>query len=375
MHRDEVSVRVGRLPLLGMVSWSRCGNAGIRLSEHSYFTKERNTTVKKLRLITMLFVLFLGTRLCHALDLTSTREAFFGKRVCVSAGLHAKRCQIMWGDSLSKDARNLYGNWHLYKTTLMVANPQIVNANKIRQGDWMTIPEIPSEASIVVAKAEVHVDAPAPAPASTDAPAPIATTDPVAAPIASVPSNDAHASPSPLSQPKGWYSATIPLDPTDVVEQPNDKEISHAAVFVDKPTTAGVWHYQEKILVYVRKDNDTMTVLARLPKDLESSSAIAFIAGGKYLLTGETLLRDGFAEDKKVLYATPQLRKPNHAFGFLKHYGLLAGENVAAVFFPPLWVAAAISDFQLATSKTLAHNEAKALQEVNEPEPAAQAQQ
>jgi len=245
----------------------------------------------------------------------------------------------------------------------------------------------------VVAKAEVHVDAPAPAPASTDAPAPIATTDPVAAPIASVPSNDAHASPSPLSQPKGWYSATIPLDPTDVVEQPNDKEISHAAVFVDKPTTAGVWHYQEKILVYVRKDNDTMTVLARLPKDLESSSAIAFIAGGKYLLTGETLLRDGhpvappdlkkmnvkksdrFAEDKKVLYATPQLRKPNHAFGFLKHYGLLAGENVAAVFFPPLWVAAAISDFQLATSKTLAHNEAKALQEVNEPEPAAQAQQ
>jgi len=136
-----------------MDSWSRYENAGIRLSEHSYFTKERSKTVKKLTLITMLFVLFLGTR-CQAFE--SARATFFGKHECHAAGSHAQRCRILSGDTLSKDALAVYGDWRLY-STLMGANPNIVDVNKIYTDSWIIIPDAPSNPSIAAAPATSHV--------------------------------------------------------------------------------------------------------------------------------------------------------------------------------------------------------------------------
>jgi phage tail protein X len=115
--------------------------------------KERSKTVKKLMLITMLFVLFLGTR-CQALS--SAQASFFGKHEC-AAFIGSHRCKIEKGDTLSKDALAVYGDWHLYSTTLMGANPNIVDANKIYAGSWIIIPDAPSNPSTAAAPATSHV--------------------------------------------------------------------------------------------------------------------------------------------------------------------------------------------------------------------------
>ena len=108
--------------------------------------------MRKLTLITMLFVLFLGIR-CQALE--SAKAAFFGKHECHAiVGSHASRCKILSGDTLSKDALAVYGDWHLYSTTLMGANPNIVDANKIYAGAWIVIPD----AVAPTAKTEVAVE-------------------------------------------------------------------------------------------------------------------------------------------------------------------------------------------------------------------------
>ena len=104
--------------------------------------------MKKLTLITMFFVLLLGTR-CQALS--SARATFFGKHECHAAGSHAQRCRINSGDTLSKDALAVYGDWHLYSTILMGANPQIVDANKIYAGKWIIIPDQPTSVVKTVA--------------------------------------------------------------------------------------------------------------------------------------------------------------------------------------------------------------------------------
>ena len=114
--------------------------------------------MKKLTLITMLFVLFLGTR-CQALE--SARAAFFGKHECHAiVGSHASRCKILSGDTLSKDALAVYGDWHLYSTILMGANPQIVDANKIYAGSWISIPDTLSEfktaAALTTSRVQSH---------------------------------------------------------------------------------------------------------------------------------------------------------------------------------------------------------------------------
>ena len=54
------------------------------------------------------------------------------------------------GDTLSKDALAVYGDWHLYKTTLLGANPNIVDANKIYVGKWIIIPDQPTPATKTV---------------------------------------------------------------------------------------------------------------------------------------------------------------------------------------------------------------------------------
>jgi hypothetical protein len=115
--------------------------------------KERSKTVKKLTLITMLFVLFLGTR-CQALE--SAKAAFFGKHEC-HAFIGSHRCKIEKGDTLSKDALAVYGDWHLYSTILMGANPQIVDVNKIYADSWIIIPDAPSNPSTAAAPATPHV--------------------------------------------------------------------------------------------------------------------------------------------------------------------------------------------------------------------------
>jgi hypothetical protein len=125
--------------------------------------QERSKTVKKLTLITMLFVLFLGTR-CQALE--SAKAAFFGKHECHAAGSHAQRCRIKSGDTLSKDALAVYGDWRLYSTILMGANPSIVDANKIYASSWIIIPDAPTLAPVTTTTAEVAPKEIASAPAA-----------------------------------------------------------------------------------------------------------------------------------------------------------------------------------------------------------------
>jgi hypothetical protein len=102
--------------------------------------------MKKLALAAMLFVLFLGTR-CQA---QNVRAAFFGKHACVSAGLHASRCKIEKGDTLSKDAAAVYGDWHRYPAIKDV-NPEIVDANRIYAGEWIVFPDTPSNLPVMAA--------------------------------------------------------------------------------------------------------------------------------------------------------------------------------------------------------------------------------
>lgn len=96
--------------------------------------------MKKLTLITMIFVLFLGTR-CYALE--NAKATFHEKHEChAMVGLHASRCKIIDGDTLSKNARAVYGDWHLYPA-IAAANGSIVDVNKIESGKWIVIPDEP----------------------------------------------------------------------------------------------------------------------------------------------------------------------------------------------------------------------------------------
>ncbi len=148
MNCEKISVKVAIFLYREWIHGADVETQGFDCRNIRTSPKERSKTVKKLTLITMFFVLLLGTR-CQALS--SARATFFGKHECHAAGSHAQRCRINSGDTLSKDALAVYGDWHLYSTILMGANPQIVDANKIYAGKWIIIPDQPTSVVKTVA--------------------------------------------------------------------------------------------------------------------------------------------------------------------------------------------------------------------------------
>ncbi len=91
------------------------------------------------RFVHVALLLLLGGNSCFALEATFSKE-----HACVPAGEHISSCEIIGGDSLSKDAIAVYGDWHLYPA-IKDANPKIVHEDKIYAGDRINIPDMPAE--------------------------------------------------------------------------------------------------------------------------------------------------------------------------------------------------------------------------------------
>ncbi len=119
------------------------------------------------KFLNVALLLLLSANCCFGLD-----AAFAKEHACIPAGGTSFSCEIHPGDTLSKDALAVYGDWHLY-STIKDANPNIVDENKIYFGRRINIPETAAKS---VATAIV----------ATPRAQPRATVDPIvdAAPVA-----------------------------------------------------------------------------------------------------------------------------------------------------------------------------------------------
>jgi len=99
-------------------------------------------------------LLLFGGNSCLALEV----EAKFSKEhACVAVSEHIASCEVRWGDSLSKDALAVYGDWHRY-SAIKDVNPEIVDENKIYAGARINIPDMPTtDQNIVAAPATPRV--------------------------------------------------------------------------------------------------------------------------------------------------------------------------------------------------------------------------
>ena len=336
--------------------------------------------------ILVIFVLLFGIQSAFAKDVAG----FTAKHGCITHDAHSLTCKVVNGDTLSQDALNMYGNGYAY-TTIQNANAKIVDANKIYAGDTIIVPIKIDPASTATATPSAPRDSRASStgdaiaatatsgidnqPTMQEAASPIekvalATIPLVGTDVALVPAATLIAStPQPLTLPqsKGWYKITV--------AGKNFPKVSNAmmyhAVFVDNSTNAGTWRYRKDVNAIVEKNDDgTVAILVCVPKEIEASSILAV---GNILLEGSDIARKGQripAPNLKHLATekNPDAAAQEHALraGFIKQhstgkcgrvmgYGLLAAQNVAAVFIPSLWIPAGIADARFITGKMEQH--------------------
>lgn len=97
---------------------------------------EQGQEIAMKRFLKVALLLLLGSNSCFALEAKFAQE-----QACVPASEHISSCEIRPGDSLSKYAIAVYGDWHLY-SVIKDANPKITDANKIYAGSRINIPDV-----------------------------------------------------------------------------------------------------------------------------------------------------------------------------------------------------------------------------------------
>lgn len=93
--------------------------------------------MKRLYLLLTLILLLAGH--CFAFGAT-----FSETHVCLPFGLSASRCKLAQGDTVSQSVATAYGSWRHYKAMFMKANPTLTDPNKVKVGQWIVLPNVPT---------------------------------------------------------------------------------------------------------------------------------------------------------------------------------------------------------------------------------------